>query len=285
MSQDLSVAQLLIVRDRHGFREPEVIAASPEVSAAAESAALSIVKRYGVPATGIRCPRAIFAWPLSRRQVVLGQVSDEPAGHPDPARLFFWLLLLDRQCYETVNDPFLIADRFPPAWHERGMLPTLNLSGEARPARSVAEIQAILRDGDSAWLLGAAQALVDGGRVLWESDTPATEVIRGVWQLLPERSRMRLWPATFAFSPELSFHVLAMPSPIQPWPPSYLHPEQARDYPESYYELALQTAVEAGHQAELDRLFSRRSADDTLQLAAILLLTMLLVAIASHWLV
>ena len=42
--------------------------------------------------------------------------------------------------------------------------------------------------------------------------------------------------------------------------------EQARDYPEGRYELALQTAAESGDQAELNRLFARRSSLDTIRI-------------------
>ena len=281
MPNQPTVAQLLIVRDRQGSREPDTVAATLNLPPEWESSALALVGRFGVPPPGIRCPLAVFAQPLNRHRVVVGQVTDQPAGYPDPAQLVFRLLILDRERYESVSDPFAIADRFPPSWQERGSLPMLDWPSEAWPCRPVAEIQAILQNGDSPWLLGAAQALVDGGRVLWEADKPAKEVIRGVWQLLPNRSRQRLWPATFAFSPELPFHVLAMPGPVQPWPRGYLNPEQARDYPESSYELALQIAAESGQQADLDRLFARRSVDETLRLAGVLLIVMMLAAIAS----
>ena len=51
----------------------------------------------------------------------------------------------------------------------------------------------------------------------------------------------------------------------------YILEEQAGDYPEGYYERAVQTAAEAGNQGELDALFSRRSTKETLKLALFLL--------------
>ena len=92
-------------------------------------------------------------------------------------------------------------------------------------------------------------------------------MFRGLWQLLPERTRFELWPATLAFSNELGFHAVALPAAPEPWPVGYLTADQARDYPEGRYELALQIAAEAGNQPDLDRLLARRSSRDTLRLA------------------
>jgi hypothetical protein len=57
---------------------------------------------------------------------------------------------------------------------------------------------------------------------------------------------------------------------------SYLLEEKAGDYPEGHYELAVQTAAEAGHQEELDALFARRSLRETKRLALYLLAIVLI---------
>jgi hypothetical protein len=142
-------------------------------------------------------------------------------------------------------------------------------------------VQAVLKGGDTALLLGGTQALIDGGRLMVESATPTDELFRGLWQLLPERTRFELWPATLAFSNELGFHAVALPVPPEPWPVGYLTADQARDYPEGRYELAVQTAAEAGNQLELDRLFARRSSQDTLWLAIYLVIGAMAVALAA----
>ena len=124
-----------------------------------------------------------------------------------------------------------------------------------------------MKGSDLPLLLGGVQALIDGSRLLFQSGEPMGKPIRDLWQLLPDRTRCELWPATFAFSDELGFHVLAMPEPPTQWPMGYLTADQARDYPEGRYELALQLAVEESDQRELDRLLARRSSTDTLRLA------------------
>jgi hypothetical protein len=84
--------------------------------------------------------------------------------------------------------------------------------------------------------------------------------------LLPDRTRADLWPASFAFSNELGFHAVVLPS--LPDDPSgvRLTEEGLRDYPQCRYELHLQIAIEAGDQRELERLLARRTGGDSLRL-------------------
>ena len=132
-------------------------------------------------------------------------------------------------------------------------------------------------------MLGAAQAITDGGRVLIESPTPAEELIRGLWQLLPDRTRAGVMPASFAFGPGLACQAMVVPVAPKPWPAGTITADQARDYPEGRYELALQSAAESGDQAELDRLLARRSADDMLKIAAGLVAITVIAAIAGKF--
>jgi hypothetical protein len=82
----------------------------------------------------------------------------------------------------------------------------------------------------------------------------------------------------------LRFHALAVPELGEAEGEEYSHyhtEEQAGDYPEGRFELALQTAAEAGDQRELDRLFARRSQAETLRLALYLLAAAVVVGLIA----
>jgi hypothetical protein len=284
MKLDLAIAQALVVAEAAG---PRVVARSENFPFAWEDAALTAVVRFGRRPAGVACPAALFAVPVGRSHVAVVQVADlvptalDSVSRPSEVALGFRFLILGRALYEALGDPFAVADRFPPNWFAAGTLPDLEWPPEPLPRRTVEEVQAVLKGGESALLLGGAQALLDGGRLMLVSPTPANELLRGLWQLLPERSRFDVWPATFAFSNELGFQAVALPAAPVPWPAGSLTAEQARDYPEGRYELALQIAAEAGNQAELDRLFTRRSSRDTLRLALYLVAGAMALAIVS----
>jgi hypothetical protein len=281
MKLDLAIAQALVVAEAAG---PRVVARSENFPFAWEEAALTAVVRFGRRPAGVACPAALFAVPVGRSHVAVVQVADLLPPPHDPATpppLGFRFLILARALYEALGDPFAIADRFPPNWFATRTLPDLEWPSEPLPRRTVDDVQAVLKSGESVLLLGGAQALLDGGRLMIVSPTPADELMRGLWLLLPERSRFDLWPATFAFSNELGFHAVALPGAPVPWPAGYLTAEQARDYPEGRYELSLQIAAEAGNQAELDRLLTRRSSRDTLRLALYLVAGAMALAIIS----
>jgi hypothetical protein len=268
MALDLSVAQAVVVAGPVG---PTVAAKSDDFAPAWEDAALTAAVRFGRRPPGVACPAAVFAVPVGKTHVAVVQVADRSGSDAADPPLAFRFLVLGRKVYEALGDPFAIADRFPPDWSATGTLQTLAWPPEPLPARTVDVVQGVLKGGDGPLLLGAAQALTDGGRLMLVSKEPAGDVLRGLWQLLPDRTRAELWPATFAFSPDLGFHAVVLPDAPEPWPTGYLTADHARDYPEGRYELALQIAVEAGNQAELDRLFARRSSADTLRLALYLL--------------
>lgn len=277
MTPDLAIAQALVIADASG---PRVAARSDDFPVAWEEAARTAAVRFGRRPPGVACPAALFACPVGRSHVAVVQVADQSPHLPDPP-LGFRFLVLTRKLYEALGDPFAVADRFPPNWSAKETLPTLEWESGALPRRTVEQLQAVLKGGDTPLLLGGTQALIDGGRLMIESATPADELFRGLWQLLPERTRFELWPATLAFSNELEFHAVALPAAPGPWPVGYLTADQARDYPEGRYELALQIAVEAGNQPELDRLLARRSSRDALRLAVYLVIAAAVVALAS----
>ena len=274
---DLAISQLVIVTDSTG---PKVVARSEEFPFAWEEAARTAAVRFGRRPAGVVCPGAVFAVPVGKTHVAVVQVADQPGFEGDPP-LGFRFLILTRRLYEALGDPFAIALKYPADWSKRGTLPALAWPEERLPKRLIDELQTALKAGDMPLLLGGTQALIDGGRLLLVTPTPSNEIAE-IWRLLPDRTRFELWPATFAFSNDLGFHAAALPEAPSPWPEGYLTADQARDYPEGRYELALQIAVEAGNQAEVDRLFARRSSKDALRLALSMLGAAMLIAIISR---
>jgi hypothetical protein len=131
----------------------------------------------------------------------------------------------------------------------------------------------------TAMLLGSAQVLVDGGRLVFERNAPDARLLRDLWSLLPTATRTDLWPASFAFSNGLRFHVLALPTATGPDSLGAVTEAQAGDYPEGRYELALQLAVESDDQADLDALFARRSRAQVLRMGVALLLAFIISAL------
>jgi hypothetical protein len=125
---------------------------------------------------------------------------------------------------------------------------------------------------------------VDGGRVVFERPAPDTDLLRDLWTLLPTSTRAALWPASFAFGNALHFHALVVPKLVPEDYPDYKTEAQAADYPESRYELSLQTAAEAGNQQDLDALFARRSQAETFRLVVIILIVLLVLTALIKWL-
>ena len=246
---------------------------------------------FGERPAGVACPASVFAQPFGKGHVAVVQVADlgtDDAGRP--GALGFHLLVMPRPFYrQRLGDPFRVAERFPPPWHVRGELPALEWPDGPPPARTVEEVQQVLQrvaDGSpqSPLLLGSAQALVDGGRLVFERPAPDPDLLRGLWTLLPASTRSQLWPATFAFGNALRFDALVVPRARGEEYAGYLTEEQAADYPEGRYELSLQIAAEAGDQPELDALFARRSPGQTWRLGLFLLVVVTLLLGVMKWL-
>ncbi|MBX9580037.1 MAG: hypothetical protein K2X87_06975 [Gemmataceae bacterium] len=263
---DLRIEQGLVLADPRGVR---VVARSDRFD---DPEAERLAVLFGGRPAGVACPLAHFARPFGRKHVAVVQVSDR-AG----PGLAFRFLVLARDLYRHLGDPFAVADRFPPDWSAVGAIPPLEWPPEPLPPRTAGQLQALLKGCDPATdemalLLGSAQVLVDGGRVILRRSDPDERFLRSLWQLLPDRTRAKLWPASLAFAGDLLFDAVAMPE-LPPDPDGLRHTEDGlKGYPSGRYELALQAAVEAGDQRELDRLFARRTADDTLRLGLLLIL-------------
>lgn len=272
------IEQALLVR--RGHAEVEVRARSPGLADDWRAAAQRLCLEFGDRPDNVACPAGVFALPLARRHVAVVQVTDR--ARPG---LAFHLLALPRSAYRALGgDPFELAGHFPPTWDARGELPALPYPGDLPRARTVAEVQRVLQRPDGPLLLGAAQALVDGSRLVLRRPAPDEDLLRALWTLLPTSTRADIWPASFAFGNALAFDVLVVPSALTLTAAGYLDEQQAEHYPEGRYELGLQIAAEAGDQAEVDRLFARRSGSEMARLILTILGAAVLLTAAMHFL-
>lgn len=270
---NLRIQQAILHADIRGVR---VVARSDEFDTP-EAERIAVL--FGRRPAGVACPLAHFACPFGKSHVAIVRAEDRSGPGEVLACRF---LVLSRELYHHLGDPFAVSDRYPPDWSAAGMLPLLSWPAEPLPERTIEDLDLVLKHGDTGLLLGAAQALVDGSRVMVRRDAPDESLVRGLWKLLPDRTRIHLWPATFAFSDELGFHFAAVAAPVCPPSPALLTEDAARDYPPSRYELHLQIAVETGDRAGLRRLLARRTADDTIRLALYLIVFALITAIVSR---
>jgi hypothetical protein len=258
---------------------------------------------FGDWPAGVACPGCVFASPLGRRHVAIAQVADQGVDAVGrPGALGFYLLVLSRADYVALTgNPFAIADRYPPPWRQRDPLPTLTWTDGPLPRRTVEDVRRVLqrpggdvlpggaeepevRKGGSQVLLGGAQTLVDGGKLVFERPAPDTDLLRDLWALLPDSTRSQTWPASFAFGNALGFDVLVVPQATREEFPQHRTELEAAEYPEGRYEYNLQQAAEEGWQGDLDILFARRSPRDTLRLALVLIGVFLVLMMAFNWL-
>jgi hypothetical protein len=270
MTPDLRIQQAVVRADARGVR----VVARVEDFDSPEAERIAVL--FGRRPAGVVCPLAHFACPFGKAHVAVVRAEDQP-GPGD--MLAFRFLVLTRELYRHLGDPFAISDRYPPEWNATGTLPLLAWPVAPLPERTLEQLDAVLKHGDTGMLLGATQALVDGNRVLVQRSAPDEALARGLWQLLPDRTRADLWPASFAFSDELGLDLAILPTVPAGRPPGALGEEAVRDYPQSRYELHLQIAIESGDRAALRKLLARRTADDTIRLALYMLAFALLVAL------
>jgi hypothetical protein len=255
MTPDLRIQHAIVLAESRGVR----VVAQTDGFDTPEAERIAVL--FGARPAGVACPLGHFACPFGRKHVAVVRVEDRPSG-----ALGFRFLVLARELYQHLGDPFAISDRYTPDWHATGPLADLAWPMEVLPERTLEQLDAILKHGDVSLLLGSTQALVDGNRVLLKRTEPAETFVRELWQLLPDRTRCELWPATFAFSDELGFHAAVGPTlPTPRHGVQVLAEEAIRDYPQSRYELHLQIAIESGDRVALKRLLARRTADDAIR--------------------
>lgn len=261
----LAIEQALLIGDH--AESCRVHARSPgfDDSWLAEAERLCLRFAGQPPSPGM--PLCLFVQPFGKKQVAIVQLSTDRGGAP-----VFRLLVLWRGDYLLAGgNPFEIAEHFPPDWTCHGELPTLSLSSFQPRLRTVEQIQqALQREGPL--LLGGAQALVDGGRLVFERAEPDEQLLHDLWAVLPTATRSELWPATFTLANPFRFHVAVTPHADREEFAGYLTETQAAEYPEGRYELGLQVAAESGDQRELNALFARRSRAETWRIGIMLLI-------------
>ena len=301
-----SIALEQALYHRPDRQAPALVACSPGFDDDWLPEAERIALGFGARTHGLPCPLVVFALPMGLKHVAVVRVKDENAGFPVGLRFHF--LVVERRLYEMgIRDPFHLADKIEPTWDAKGTLPTLMLAQETFSWRTIEQVQSVLKrikaaalkegedpespdfertieNSESPALLGGAQILVDGGRLVFERQSGDVRMVAGLWLLLPEATRCRLWPTSFAFSSDLEFDVLVLPHLDESPPEGYTTEEQASDYPEGAYELALQCAVEHGNQDDLDAVFSKRDGRQTLRLAIGILILVSAIVLLTRWL-
>lgn len=299
----ITLEQALYQRPDHG--EPRLLARSPGFADAWLPDAEHLILGFGARRNALRCPLSIFGKPLNKKQIALVRVKDENPSFPTGLR--FHILVVSRKDYEAcVRDPFILASKVEPTWHGN-LLPSLTIAEEMFQPRTIAQVQAVLKrvkaaalqesddpesphfertveNSESPALLGGAQILVDSGRVVFERPEGDLALASGMWLLLPEQTRCRLWPCSFAFSRELEFDLLIVPQLDDTMLDGYTTEDQAADYPHGTYEFALQHAAEQGGQAELDAVFAKRDSRQTMRLAVTILIVLSAAVLISRWL-
>lgn len=300
---EIVIEQALFRREHE--QPPQLMARSQGFADEWHANAERLILGFGQRSGGVTCPLAVFAQPLNDQCVAVVRVADQQAGPAGWPALGFHLLVCSRVDYENyLGDPFAMAERVMLDWSRRNELPALTWPAEPLPGRTIAQVQTVLKrikagalrededpqaqvertveNSESPALLGGAQVLVDGGKMVFVRKAPDHALIQGLWTLLPYSLRGKLWPATFAFSNELGFDAVVVPRVGEALWEGYTTEEQAENYPAGSYELALQTAAEAGDQAELDAVFSRRTSNETLRLAWQILIVMAILVIGGR---
>lgn len=268
----ITLPQLSVLADATG---PRVVGRSAGIPFEVEEAVLRTVVRYGSHAGQ---PSAVFRTTLNGGLGCLVTVAKLPG---DGSPTAFRYVVGPRDLLAAI-EPFGSIDRIP-ADVLKGDLDAF-VGDEAFRPRGHADLRALLKSGDSPLLLGAAQALLDGCKIAVAAAEVPPTFVRDLWQLLPFMSRAELSFATFAPSAELNFDVAVLPAVPVEGIKGFLTAEQVRDYPEGRYELALQRAAENGNQADLDRLFARRSSSQVLRTVVGMIVFALVVVIVLKFL-
>ena len=239
-----------------------------------------ICRRFGARPAEL-LDEVLWAEPLEREWIVVARARGlgGDAEHPPEVTGFHFLLLFRDQYWAATGDPFLLAES-QVNWEQRGALPMVTVPWPP-PPRTTDQVREVIHSPDGIMLLGAAQDLVDGGRVAFVRPKPDPTLLRNLWMLLPIRARCGLWPATYVYNASTTFHALAASAETARnlWP-AYLSEEQAANYPESSYELGVHAAAETGDQDSLNILFARRSAAEVRRLGFWVLGGIIVLAIA-----
>src|SRR3954468_19690461 len=105
MTPDLRIQQALVIGDNRGVR----VVAQTDGFDAPEAERVAVL--FGAGPEGVACPPAPFACPFGAKHVAVVRVEDRPGGP-----LGFRVLVLSRDLYRYLGDPFAISDRYPADW-------------------------------------------------------------------------------------------------------------------------------------------------------------------------
>ena len=129
MTPDLRIQQAIVLTDARGVR----VVAQTDAFDLPEAERIAVM--FGARPAGVACVLAHFACPFGKKHVAVVRVEDRPAG-----ALGFRFLVLARELYQHLGDPFAIADRYPPNWTARGRLADLAWPMEVLPERTLEEL-------------------------------------------------------------------------------------------------------------------------------------------------
>ncbi len=200
---------------------------------------------------------------------------------PVHSKQSFHFLIMQKSLFNAILNPFEIARKFPAPWHTSHRLETLHWQEEwTSPLRSAAKLQSILKNGNSPWLLGAAQALIEDGKMILYRHQPMNAPIEHLWELLPYSVQQHITFSSLCFKEDLDLNIMVLPvenanntdHPETAAVPGYFSEEQILDFPDGRYEHSLQIAIQSGDQREIDLLFARRNSRQTLKMMILLLL-------------
>jgi hypothetical protein len=150
------------------------------------------------------------------------------------------------------------------------------------PRRSVQKVRELFKNGDGAFFLGAAQAMVDSSRIQIRRSQPDAKILENLWEFLPYSAREVLnfcsyWNRLYSEGAQL----LVVPERFKAPERGRLSEDQCRDYPESSFEQQLQYALDYEDQELFDKLMARRSSGTTLKLAIFLVVAALILLVVS----
>jgi hypothetical protein len=200
-------------------------------------------------------------------------------GFAESQSLAVWQL--HAETYRWARDPFFWMANYP--LEEKIGLHATEFQKNLMPdTAKVAKLREVFKSGDGAFLMGGAQAIVDGAKIRLKRPQAELSPIQTLWPFLPYSARgfsiCTFWPHTemvtmpqFVIAPEYATATV----------PGYLTEDQCREYPESPFEQQLQYSLDYADQDLFDKLMLRRSSSDTLRLGCYLVIFVLVLLVVS----
>ncbi len=202
---DLLVEQLVYGSFPFWDRGYDVLGCSPGCSPKITAEVVATCRKFGQPPSGDSAKPAMFAVRL--RSGPWTVVGVKPQGDDDrgrPGALAFHALIVSAEDHaRTRFNPFGYTHRSKWSLEDSGTLPRVRCSVE--------RIAASGRPADSGRVGPIVEALRKRRRVAVEASEPIDGLAREVWASLPERVRSRASVATWAFSGENRFDLVAFP--------------------------------------------------------------------------